>query len=155
MMKKNIQVLIILLSSTMMNTWGFEMRFLFRDDSYAEKIESKAGYFTAEEAAQILLSRQYQEPTLTVEQIDNDYLPNGETLFLVVFIRNTENRFSAWGEIRCSVEGSGKSKGKIIDGIIVSHPDRPKIFILQQYIGFGDVRGIPKVNVDWVKLYKK
>ena len=67
-MKKCIYFMVTVLAC--MSVWGDFGMFLFRDDSYADKIEAKAGLFTAEQAAQILLSKEYQEPTLTVEQIE-------------------------------------------------------------------------------------
>lgn len=145
-MKKVVCLIVSLLLYT--SAWGDFGMFLFRDDSYAAHIESKAGFFTSDQCAEMLKSGKYQEPTLKRKDMST---LQGE-VFLVIALRNTGN-FGAWGTVSCSV-GNNKGDELAID-FLPANSKRPYFFILQKFLDFGDVSGIPQVKVEWVKLYKK
>ena len=125
---------------------GFIEGILFSNKKYAENIETEA-YLMKEED----LSTLFQDPNnYQISQLFYKELYRG-TLYLVVRLKN-KGDLGAWGSLECSIYGRTFS----VDVPVPLSTDKWTYFVVSLAgAGFPRDESLPKIDIEWTKLYTK
>lgn len=122
--------------------------FMFLNTKYKDKIKIETYVISEEKVSNIFSKERATEKTLPLENYQELF---GKKIYLVVCLRN-EGNVGAWGSLLCTIDNKYTAKIYVSR---VPFNEWDTYIIPIGTVTWDRSNAIPKVNIEWEKLYAK